>query len=199
MIMLDPKRNTGFQAIHCVPPISRPTFENLGLPRSTTDFSWSTLVHVGLPHKCSERAGIEMYHTKITLNADVIVLHVLNQPIKVISDQSNASIILVLVKPDVSTSAYLSLYWCTLVYLGRGLSTSVYLVMFRARPRPASRAEPGPGLNKPGRARHRALAGPGLGLEECQARNARQARAWIYIFNYSKGGRKLQKKINKTT
>ncbi|KAJ6535785.1 hypothetical protein B0H19DRAFT_1080226 [Mycena capillaripes] len=53
----------------------------------------------------------------------------------------------------------------------------IYVVMFRARPRPASRAEPGPGLIKPGQACHRALAGPGLGLEECQACQARQARA----------------------
>ncbi|KAJ6462144.1 hypothetical protein C8R45DRAFT_1080710 [Mycena sanguinolenta] len=28
-----------------------PTFENLGLPWSTSNFSWFTLVHVGLPHK----------------------------------------------------------------------------------------------------------------------------------------------------
>ncbi|KAJ6448245.1 hypothetical protein C8R45DRAFT_948077 [Mycena sanguinolenta] len=56
-------------------------------------------------------------------------------------------------------------------------------LMFRARPRPASRAEPGPGLTKPGRARHRAFAGPGLGLGECQACQARQARAEIYLSN----------------
>ncbi|KAJ6451913.1 hypothetical protein C8R45DRAFT_945948 [Mycena sanguinolenta] len=30
---------------------SRPTFDYLGLPRSTSDFSWSTPVHVGLPHE----------------------------------------------------------------------------------------------------------------------------------------------------
>ena len=51
------------------------------------------------------------------------------------------------------------------------------VVMLRARPRPAGRTEPGPGLVKPSRARHRALEGPGLGLEECQACQARQARA----------------------
>jgi hypothetical protein len=52
----------------------------------------------------------------------------------------------------------------------------VNIVMFRARPRPSSRAEPSPGLTKPGQAQHRALAGLGLGLEECQARQVLQAR-----------------------
>ncbi|KAJ7717395.1 hypothetical protein B0H16DRAFT_1476109 [Mycena metata] len=55
------------------------------------------------------------------------------------------------------------------------------LVMSRARPRPSGRAEPGPGLVKPSRARHKAWAGSGLGLEKCQARQASQARAWIYM------------------
>ncbi|KAJ7730296.1 hypothetical protein B0H16DRAFT_1469643 [Mycena metata] len=31
------------------------------------------------------------------------------------------------------------------------------------------------------RARHKAWAGLGLGLEKCQARQASQARAWIYM------------------
>ncbi|KAJ7711404.1 hypothetical protein B0H16DRAFT_1480388 [Mycena metata] len=53
--------------------------------------------------------------------------------------------------------------------------------MSRARPRPSGRAEPGPGLVKPSRARHKAWAGSGLGLEKCQARQASQARAWIYM------------------
>ncbi|KAJ7763056.1 hypothetical protein B0H16DRAFT_1455485 [Mycena metata] len=47
--------------------------------------------------------------------------------------------------------------------------------------RPSGRAEPGPGLVKPSRARHKAWAGSGLGLEKCQARQASQARAWIYM------------------
>ncbi|KAJ7715963.1 hypothetical protein B0H16DRAFT_1477049 [Mycena metata] len=55
------------------------------------------------------------------------------------------------------------------------------IVMSRARPRPSGRAEPGPGLVKPSRARHKAWAGLGLGLEKFQARQASQARAWIYM------------------
>ncbi|KAJ7740119.1 hypothetical protein B0H16DRAFT_1465007 [Mycena metata] len=47
--------------------------------------------------------------------------------------------------------------------------------------KPSSRAGPGPGLVKPSRARHKAWAGSGLGLEKCQARQASQARAWIYM------------------
>ncbi|KAJ6592263.1 hypothetical protein DFH09DRAFT_1073326 [Mycena vulgaris] len=49
---------------------------------------------------------------------------------------------------------------------------------------PSSRAEPSPGLIKLGRARHKALEGPGLGPEECQAYQARQARAQIYLDNW---------------